>query len=116
MYGPNGRTFGSTRAARLRAGESVRALHDLRVQPTWSLVLAEALFALPRGISHHAGRGEASWYAFALAVWARVGRGKVVPVRLAELGLTEPRPRDARLTPAILPPWWERIERLVAET
>ncbi|MDP2308389.1 MAG: sugar nucleotide-binding protein [Pseudomonadota bacterium] len=116
VYGPNGRTFASTLAARLRAGEAVRALYDVRVQPTWSLDLADALFTMPRGVVHHAGRGEASWYGFALAVWARVRSGTVVPVRLAELGLAEPRPRDARLAPATLPPWWDRVEALVSET
>jgi dTDP-4-dehydrorhamnose reductase len=116
VYGPGGRTFGSTLAARLRAGETVRALHDVLVQPTWSPDLAEALLGMPRGVHHHIGRGEASWYGFALAVQARIGRGAVVPVRLAELGLTEPRPRDARLAPATLAPWWERVEDLVATT
>lgn len=116
VYGPNGRTFGSTLAARLRAGEPVRALYDVRVQPTWSLDLADALLGMPRGVVHHAGSGEGSWYAFALAVWARVRSGTVVPVRLAELGLAEERPRDARLTPATLPPWWDRVEALVART
>lgn len=116
VYGPGGRTFGSTLAARLRAGEAVRAVYDVRVQPTWSLDLADALYTMPRGVVHHAGRGEASWYAFALAVWARVGSGMVVPVRLAELGLTEARPRDARLAPATLPAWWERVGEVVAQT
>jgi dTDP-4-dehydrorhamnose reductase len=116
VYGPHGRTFASTLVARLRAGEEVRAVHDVRVQPTWSLDLADALLEMPRGVVHHAGRGEVSWYGFALAVWARVGCGRVVPVRLAELGLAEERPRDARLAPATLPPWWDRVDALVART
>ncbi|MFN7146444.1 MAG: SDR family oxidoreductase [Myxococcota bacterium] len=115
VYGPGGRTFASTLAARLRAGETVRALHDLLVQPTWSLDLADALLALPRGISHHAGAGEVSWYGLALAVHARIRTGGVTPVRLADMGLG-PRPRDARLAPATLPPWWERVETLIATT
>lgn len=116
VYGPGGRTFGSRLAARLRAGETVRAIADAVVQPTWSEDLADALLALPTGVTHHVGRGEASWYAFALAARARVGRGEVVPVRIAELGLAEPRPRDARLSPATLPPWWERMDALVDRT
>jgi dTDP-4-dehydrorhamnose reductase len=114
VYGPGGRTFASTLARRLRAGGEVRALCDLLVQPTWSFDLADALLAMPRGVHHHAGAGDASWYAVALAAWARIGSGRVVPVRLAEMGLTEPRPRDARLAPARLAPWWERIDALVA--
>ncbi len=116
VYGPGGRTFASTLAARLRAGERVRAIHDLVVQPTWSLDLADALLALPRGVTHHAGAGEVSWYGFALAVWARIGRGAVEPVRLADFGLREPRPRDARLAPATLAPWWTRIDELITRT
>lgn len=114
VYGPNGRTFASTLVRRLRAGERVRAIHDVLVQPTYSLDLAEALLALPRGVSHHAGAADVSWYGFALAVWARVGAGRVEPVALAELGLREPRPRDARLAPARLAPWWARIDALLA--
>lgn len=107
VYGPGGRTFGSRVADRLRAGETVRAIADVVVQPTWSEDLADALLALPPGTSHHIGSGEASWYAFAVAIHARIGTGAVVPVRLDELGL--PRPRDARLAPATLPPWWDRV-------
>jgi CNT family concentrative nucleoside transporter len=47
------------------------------------------------------------------------GIGGLAPSRmgdLAELGLRAPRPRDARLAPATLPPWWARIDALVAAT
>ena len=70
--------------------------------------VAEAMLSLPRGITHLAGREQTSWYGLALAVRARVGRGQVVPVRSAELGLG-PRPRDGRLAPALLPGWRERL-------
>lgn len=114
VVGPGGRTFGGTVARRLRAGERVTAVADVLVQPTWSEDLADALLTLPRGVSHLIGAGETSWYGLALAVRARVGRGEVVPVRQAELGLAAPRPRDGRLRPAELPPWWERIDRIAA--
>lgn len=121
VYGPGGRTFGSRLAARLRAGETVRAIADVVVQPTWSLdladsLLADSLLAFAPGIRHHVGSGEASWYAFALAVHARIRTGRVVPVRLEELALREPRPRDARLEPATLAPWWERVDAAAALT
>jgi dTDP-4-dehydrorhamnose reductase len=86
VYGPAGRTFGSTLAARLRAGESVRALHDVLVQPTWSLDLADALLRMPRGVHHHIGRGQASWYGFALAVQARIRRGVQLAQQRRETG------------------------------
>jgi dTDP-4-dehydrorhamnose reductase len=116
VYGPGGRTFASRLCARLRAGEVVRAVYDVVVQPTWSEDLADALLALPPGVTHHIGSGEASWYAFALAVHARVATGRVEPVRLADLALSARRPRDGRLAPASLPPWWERVDRLVETT
>ncbi len=107
VYGPGGRTFASTVAARLGRGETVRATHDVLVQPTHADYVANAMLALPRGVTHLAGRAETSWYGFALAVHARVGSGRVEPVRADQLGLG-PRPRDARLAPALLPGCWER--------
>lgn len=114
VYGPGGRTFGSTLVTRLRAGEAVAAVADVVVQPTWAADLAASLLTLPEGTSHHMGSETTSWYGFALAVQARVGRGRVVPVRQAALGLAAPRPRDARLAPATLPGWRSRVDDLVA--
>jgi dTDP-4-dehydrorhamnose reductase len=104
VYGPGGRRFASTAADRLARGEATHAIADVVVQPTHADDVAAALLALPRGVTHLAGAGETTWYGYALALWARVGRGKVIPVRSEELGLG-PRPRDARLAPAGLPPW-----------
>ncbi|MSQ03578.1 MAG: NAD(P)-dependent oxidoreductase [Myxococcales bacterium] len=108
VFGPGGKTFASTVAGRLRRGERVRAIYDVVVQPTHSDDVATALLALPQGVTHLAGAGQTSWYGFAGAVRARVGAGTVEPVRMGELALG-PRPRDARLTPARLPPWWARL-------
>jgi dTDP-4-dehydrorhamnose reductase len=83
------------------------------VQPTWSPDLAASLLTLPEGITHHMAADTTSWYGFALAVQARIGRGAVAPVRMEELGLAEPRPRDARLAPAKLPGWRERLHALL---
>ena len=113
VYGPGGRTFGSTLVARLRAGQTVQAVADVLVQPTWSPDLAASLLTLPEGTTHHMAAQTTSWYGFALAVQARVGRGAVVPVRLGQLGLAEPRPRDARLAPATLPGWHARLDAMV---
>lgn len=106
VYGPGGRTFASTLGARLLAGERVRAIYDVVVQPTLADDLAAALLTLPRGITHLMGRDTTTWYGFALAVSARIGSGSVAPVRAEELGLG-PRPRDARLAPSDLPGCWE---------
>ncbi len=114
VYGPGGRTFGSTLFERLSRGETVRAIADVVVQPTLSTHLADSLLALPVGVSHHIGRDDASWFGFALAVQARVGQGCVIAARLSEMGLAAPRPRDARLAPATLPGWPAGVEELVS--
>lgn len=110
VWGAGGRTFASGLAARLRRGETVAAVADVVVQPTWADDLAEALLGFPRGVSHLVGAGEGTWFDFARAVQARVGLGEVVPVAQDALGLSDPRPRDGRLRPATLPPWWERVD------
>jgi dTDP-4-dehydrorhamnose reductase/4-ketoreductase len=112
VLGPGGRSFGSTVVGRLRRGECVTAIHDVVIQPTWSADLAAALVEFPEGISHHIGAGETSWYGLALAVRARVGRGEVVPARQDDIPFVDPRPRDARLAPATLRPWWEWVDEL----
>ena len=107
VYGPGGRTFASMLPERLASGQPVRALCDVLVQPTHADDVAAELLALPRGISHLASSAPTTWYGFALAYAARLG-GRVEPVRLAQFGLG-PRPRAARLEPATLPPWTERL-------
>jgi dTDP-4-dehydrorhamnose reductase len=118
VYGPGGRTFGSTLVERLRAGHTVAAVADVLVQPTWSLDVARSLLTLPEGTSHHMAAETTSWYGFALAVQACLERTErtqstVAPVRLADLALPDPRPRDARLEPATLPGWRSRLNALV---
>lgn len=108
VYGPGGRTFASNLETRFATGESVRASFDTVVQPTHADDVAAALWALPRGITHLAGSEDTTWYGMACAVQARVGKGRVVPVRTIELGIG-PRPRDARLFPANLPGWRSRL-------
>ncbi|MEN9787250.1 MAG: dTDP-4-dehydrorhamnose reductase [Pseudomonadota bacterium] len=120
VIGPGGRTFGSTAAAALLRGETLRAVDDVPVQPTWSAHLADAVLALPKSPVTHAVGGETTtWYAWARAVADRLdvswGGGsaprnappsaRVIGVRQDDLGLPSTRPRDARLSPAALPGW-----------
>lgn len=111
LYGEGGKGFGATLAARLRAGP-VRALRGWPVQPTDVRDLAPAILGLPRGITHLIGRQETTWEEVARAVAARLGvPERVIAVDGLALG---PRPADARLSPAELPGWSERIDRLLA--
>ncbi len=111
VHGPGGKTFASTLPGRLQRGDTVRAISDVLVQPTRADDVARALLALPRGVTHLAGSADTTWYGYASALAARLG-GQVEPVRLAEFHLG-PRPRDARLAPATLPPWFECLDERV---
>lgn len=111
LCGEGGKGFGSTLAARLAVGP-VRALRGWPVQPTDVVDLAAEMEALPKGISHMIGREDTTWAEVARAVAARMG----VPERVIEVDGLDlgPRPADARLCPATLPGWSERVERLLA--
>lgn len=111
LYGTEGRNFPSTLGAALRAGP-VTAIDDWPVQPTWADDLALTLLTLPSGLSHAVGADTGTWAEIATAVAAHQGLiDRVRPTPLAALGLG-PRPRDARLAPALLPGWRARMDQL----
>ncbi len=111
LYGQGGTNFPSTLASRLRSGR-VQALDHWVVQPTWVEDLADVVLDLPFGITHAIGSVETTWAALALALAAEMGLGDRVEI-VSELPLG-PRPRDARLAPALLPGWTQRIEQLLS--
>jgi dTDP-4-dehydrorhamnose reductase len=111
LYGEGGTNFPSTLASRLRSG-GVQALDHWRVQPTWVEDLADVILECPSGITHAIGADETSWAALALALAGEMGlTDRVEIVSALPLG---PRPRDARLAPALLPGWTERISQLLS--
>jgi dTDP-4-dehydrorhamnose reductase len=69
VYGPRGRNFYRTIAARAAAGERLRVVDDQRGVPTTSRFLAEETLALLRkdasGLLHLVPSGETSWHGFA---------------------------------------------------
>ena len=107
LFGPGGRNFGSRIVEALRSGP-VRAVSDWPIQPTWAPDLADHLLTLPRGVSHAIGCEQTTWAGFAMLAAQRFG-GQVQPVQELNLG---PRPSDARLTPATLPGYTQRIQEL----
>ncbi|MCB9760444.1 MAG: NAD(P)-dependent oxidoreductase [Alphaproteobacteria bacterium] len=111
LFGPGGRGFASTLFDRLRAGP-VQALRDWPVQPTWADDVAEALLTLPEGTTHAIGAEEADWATVAAAACALLGLPpeRVQPVEALGWG---DRPEDARLAPATLPGWSERLPLLL---
>jgi dTDP-4-dehydrorhamnose reductase len=111
LYGRGGSNFPSTLASQLLSGR-VQALDHWTVQPTWVEDLADVVLGLPSGITHAVGSVETTWAAFALAIAAEMGLGGRVEI-VSELPLG-PRPRDARLAPAVLPGWTDRIEKILS--
>lgn len=112
LYGPGGRNFPSRIAGYLRRGP-VTALDDAPVQPTWADDLAALLCTLPGGpgaVVHAVGRAETTWFGFARAAAELLSlpAERVAPATAGGLGLG-PRPDDARLAPATLPGWTERL-------
>ncbi len=112
LFARGGRNFPSSLPGRLAAGP-VTALEGWPVQPTWALDLAHLLMTLPPGITHAVGAGQTTWADFARELARRMGldEDRVRGVRVLE-GLG-PRPSDARLSPATLPPWQDRIQELL---
>jgi dTDP-4-dehydrorhamnose reductase len=111
LYGKGGTNFPSTLAARLRGG-GVQALDHWVVQPTWVEDLADVILEFPSGVTHAIGSVETTWAELALALAGEMGLGDRVEI-VSELPLG-PRPRDARLAPAILPGWTERIAQILS--
>ncbi len=112
LFARGGRNFPSSLPARLSRGP-VQALEGWPVQPTWAPDLADLLLTLPTGVTHAIGSAETTWADFArhLAGLMGLSTQRVQGVqRLQGLG---PRPSDARLTPATLPPWQARIQELL---
>jgi len=114
LFGAGGRSLPSRLPGLLAAGP-VRCVADVPVQPTFAGDVAEHLLVLPEGITHAVGSGETTWAAFARVLAVRLGfpADRVVEVPEAALGRPARRPADARLAPARLPPWTDRIDRLV---
>ena len=113
LFGPHGRNWASRLPDLLKQGR-VPAVTDWRVQPTWAPDLAQLLRDLPQGVSHAVGREETSWFEFATRLASLMGLpDRVTPVLAADLHLEATRPADARLSPALLPGWRGRVERLL---
>ena len=112
LFAPGGRNFPSRLPELLTAGP-VTALEGWPVQPTFAPDLARHLMSLPQGVSHAIGSGETTWADFARELARRMG---LPPSRVRGVRRLEgvgPRPSDARLSPAELPSWQDRLEELL---
>jgi len=130
LSGHNGRNIVRTILELSESDRQLRFVDDQRARPTFCADLAGAILNLAdsrlTGVFHVTNNGEASWYEFARAVLASVGKdpARVEPVRTEDL---DP-PRLAR-RPAysvldnaalrlsglpMLPHWEDALGRLVA--
>ncbi len=106
LYGPRGACFPRTIARLAVEREELTVVDDQRGAPTLTSDLADALIALVRfdgapagdpGIYHVAGRGECTWYDFAVAIVEELrARGAPVTVREIRPVPTSASPRPAR--------------------
>ena len=120
VYGPRGKNFFLTIAAKARAGERLRVVDDQRGVPTTSAFLAERTLALiardASGLLHLVPAGETTWYGFAREIVQLTGsRSEVQPIKTGEFPGAARRPAnsvlDNRRAAAILrqPPHWREL-------
>ncbi len=100
LYGAHGPNFVRTMIRHARAGSSVQVVDDQRGQPTWTLDVAEQIFALVQagatpGVYHATSSGATTWCGLAHEVFRLVGAdpGLVTPVTSAAYPRPAPRPR-----------------------
>jgi dTDP-4-dehydrorhamnose reductase len=118
LFAADGRNFALTMLD-LAARGPVRVVRDLHGSPTYVPHLAEAIGRLlatgAYGTWHLAGRGTATWFELADAIFRRCGIAAALePVTAAEVARPAARPAFSALTtvrePAVLlPPWEEGV-------
>jgi dTDP-4-dehydrorhamnose reductase len=102
VYGPRGRNFYLTMAARASKGERLRVVNDQRGIPTTSAFLAEKTVELIRlsaiGLMHLVPAGETTWYGFAREIVRFAGAGaEVQPITSNDFQTPARRPANSVL-------------------
>ncbi len=138
VYAARGRNFVRTMLAAAAAGRDLRVVADQHGAPTAAEDLASLILDLVArvdagaqdgdwGLYHAAGSGEASWHAFAVAIFAEAVRFGVPTPPIAAIATSDwptraRRPADSRLDceklgrafGLALPPWRESLARVIA--
>ncbi len=118
LFGETGHNFVRTMLRTGAERDEVAVVDDQRGAPTYVGHLAAAvreLVALPFGVWHLAGSGEATWADFAEAIFEEAGLTcRVRRIESAELGRPAPRPansvlRSERPGAPLLPHWREGL-------
>ena len=134
IYGLHGQNFLLTMRRLAATRDELRVVSDQFGVPNWSRALAEATASLvsrgaaalakKTGIYHLSGRGRASWFDFARAIFEGADRPRVVAITTAEYPTAARRPASA--VPATdkfeaafgfaLPDWRETLAACKATT
>jgi dTDP-4-dehydrorhamnose reductase len=127
IYGWHGQNFLLTMRRLAATRDELRVVADQFGVPNWSRVLAEATASLvgrgatalaaKSGVYHLSGRGRASWFDFARAIFDNADRPRVVPITTAEYPTPARRPASAVLATnkfeeafgIVLPDWRETL-------
>jgi len=128
IYGRHGQNFLLTMKRLAATRSELRIVADQFGVPNWSRVLAEATASLvscgaaalgeKSGIYHLSGRGRASWFDFARAIFDGADIPRVVPISTADYPTPARRPASAVLATAkmeqtfgiVLPDWRQTLE------
>jgi dTDP-4-dehydrorhamnose reductase len=102
VYGPRGKNFYLTIAAKAAKGEPLRVVDDQRGVPTTSAFLAERTLALVKkdasGVLHLVPGGETTWFGFAREiVQMKRSPSDVQPIRSGEFPAAARRPANSVL-------------------
>ena len=107
IYGLHGQNFLLTMRRLAATRDELRVVSDQFGVPNWSRALAEATASLvsrgaaalakKTGIYHLSGRGRASWFDFARAIFEGADRPRVVAITTAEYPTAARRPASAVL-------------------
>jgi len=134
IYGLHGQNFLLTMRRLAATRDELRVVSDQFGVPNWSRALAEATAGLvsrgaaalakKTGIYHLSGRGRASWFDFARAIFDGADRPRVVPITTAEYPTPARRPASAVLATDkfeaafgfALPDWREMLTACKATT
>jgi dTDP-4-dehydrorhamnose reductase len=127
LYGPGGKNFVETIAAKLGRGESLEVVDDQRGSPTYARDLADAIELLLRrgalGTVHVANSGHTTWYGFAVEIARYLGSpNPITPTTSERIQRPAARPKysvlsGARfhaLTGESLRPWEEAVHHYLA--
>ncbi len=127
IYGWHGQNFLLTMKRLAATRDELRVVADQFGVPNWSRVLAEATATLlargaaalagKSGIYHLSGRGRASWFDFARAIFDDAEPPRVIPITTAEYPTPARRPASAVLATSkfeetfgfALPDWRESL-------